>query len=268
MTIRIRKSLALLRFELGTHYRFPIVESVIAFVLGLSLVVIIASAQDLHLSITHGPAWNGSEQADYFLEIARTTAVSVFSVTGDLLSYVVAFVVPMIVGFNLGKGIENGFAETTVSYPVSRRSLIAVKAAALISLVLICGLGIPFLCNLLFIPSEKPADSFLLVAFSFSAYTVLVASTSLLLSIIGRRASASAVGGTAMWLLLLLIVSTTDRYPLVRGIINPVQIASDYLFRGTTGPLFADVLISSAMCLLLGVLVLVACILLFERADL
>jgi hypothetical protein len=129
----VRTLLAVCSLESDLSYSFPYVEGIVVIFLFTAFIsVFSAVAGGPYINIRPGLAWNTTQSVATYEEYRNTMAASVYGVSALGFSYILAFLVPLLTTFTLTGHFEDGTLPTYLSYPISRSSLLLVKASMMI----------------------------------------------------------------------------------------------------------------------------------------
>jgi len=268
MRNKLQEYLALFRLEWAAFFHFPVVEGIfsvlflIAFVFTSGL-----TGRNPGISIDSIPTWDGIVVYEYYIEyVLRITTSSLGSIY-TVFTFVSVFLISIVTAFNLGKSLEDGFAQTNLSYPIGRKVYITTKIVLLLLILITCSSIAVLSAIYIFIPGPKPFSSVLLFFISYCLFLLVVTSCVILIAIAIKNTSSTLIGGISIGSSFLIISNVVEiSYPIL-GIINPVKLTIDYLYGGLEAPLILDVFIGWFSSVLISIVLLILSYFLFEQED-
>ncbi len=268
MRNRIREYVALCKLEWSAFYQFPTLEGIFALLLGIAFLFTSAiTGRDPGISISPFPVWDGGEVYEYYLEYVMDITTSVLGIIFTLFAFVFVFIASLMIAFNFGKSLDDGFAQTCLSYPVSRKGYVATKLVMFLLVFLLLSFIAAISSIYIFIPGPKPITAMVLFFISYSLFTLLVTSCIVLIAILTKNAFSTIVGGTGIWMGFLLLGSLSEIPAVVLSILHPVRVIIDYLNGGTNAPLITEVYVGWIVSLLASIFLIIFSFAVFERDD-
>lgn len=265
---------ALLRFVFSTSLRFPIPEVLFSLFLFVSCYQMLSSVFfGIFLHIEPGPSWVGDSWLEDLAILIETAPVSALAHMLPIIHYVLIFLLPMLIAFNLGGSHESGLLRSLLSIPITRRIYLLFTGGITILLTgLATSLG---LIVARFISFPQPIDWGLvfLMMTSVWTYVLLVGSGSILLAIVLRSAQSSSFSSIGLWFLVMVVGLFTSLPLVIKGVLNPILITSSYVTGSPYARLFGeivfnDVIVSLMGATVVGIILLIIGLVVFERVEL
>lgn len=264
----VRTLLAIYSLESDLSYSFPYVEGIVVVFLFIAFTSVLSVfGEGPGVLIRPGPAWNATQSVAFYEEYRNTMAASAYGVSALGFSYVLAFLVPLLVAFTLAGRFEDGTLHTYLSYPISRSSLLLVKTSMMIIVV---GLSttVSALSVVLFFSRNVAVDAaIILLLAALWSYIVLLTCATTLVGVISKNAGATAIVGVLLWYFLTIIVAMPLLPAIARDVLNPILAVTSSIGSGVPGLHIGEALIGIGGASLIGVLVLIASIIVFERSE-
>ncbi len=259
---------AIASLDWGISFSFPTPETIVSVFVFLSVGICLGAQMfDPYISIIPGSGFNGTILSNYYLELAQREASNALMIIMTMATYTVAFAIPLLISFSLAASFENGLLETLISYPISRKTLLVTKAAIIVILLASSFFLTAVISIGAFYLGRIPVIELILFVIAFLAVCLSITSSAILLAVASKRVGISSVGGIGIWIAVLFISSTSAEFRLTDGILNPVQLIARYLNGAgelvTSLDMFAGLLGS----LLLGLILLVVSVFVFEEVD-
>ena len=272
---KFRRLRSLINFELDVTFRFPLIELLFIFIISLTVIGIYGQI--------HPPSFyivSEYDVSEYTIErlIQRVTDADILliSLPINILTLILYGLIPLIVSFLIAYDFESNLFKRYISYPIRRHEILVLRFILIWTLICLpttVGIVVP----LLSIGVVNNPSTILAILASFYIATFLVTSISVLLAILTRKTSYSALGGLGLFSLLL----TASYIPnesyfingFIRGLCNPVYVTTQFFsgnlgFGGIFGELTTnDVLYSNIGSILLGVCMLILALLVIRRMD-
>ena len=252
------KTRAFLSLEIKSFYRFPIVECFAGVFTLLALLNVLSVG-----SVTDFDVESPANLAGFLQSAASMLLyLSVFPFT-----YLLVFLVPVLVSLVIAKPFEDGTIRTILTHPIKRSSLLLTKI--LITVVLPgTATTIALLLAIQFGFGIQPSVSQVaLLIGSIWVFILSVASVTTLLSVISKKAATSATGGVVLWYSMIFLAGLYGFPETARHVINPLSAALAYVLGGDGAPLLADVLVGLLGALSMAFVIIVVSIALFERSE-
>ena len=198
---------------------------------------------------------------------SRRGLALVYSLKVSFIAF--SFLMPMVIAFSFSRFFEDGTLRTILSYPIARTHYLLTKSIILLALTFIFSLISGMFWIVLWFPFGTGIEYlFIILISAFASFLILVSSL-ILLSIISRKISTTAIVGLSVWgVLMYLIEFTRDVIPLeVIEIMNPLKIAEYYVTGYPLELLIFDVGISIATSITLSFVCLLIAVFLFKRTE-
>jgi ABC-type transport system involved in multi-copper enzyme maturation permease subunit len=265
----VRTLLAVCSLESDLSYSFPYVEGIVVIFLFTAFIsVFSAVAGGPYINIRPGLAWNTTQSVATYEEYRNTMAASVYGVSALGFSYILAFLVPLLTTFTLTGHFEDGTLPTYLSYPISRSSLLLVKASMLI-IVLGLSTTVSALSVVLFFSRGVPLDTtIILLLAALWSYVVLLTCVTTLVGVLSKNAGATAIVGVLLWYVITMIVATPLLPDIARGVLNPILAVAASVGSGAPGLHIGEALIGVGGASLIGLVALIVSVIVFERSEL
>jgi len=183
-------------------------------------------------------------------------------------------IVIVLVSFTAAKSFEDGYIQTLLTYPVERVTVLLVKVICVI--IIPAGLlTSSYLFAILFIIPQAPLlgpVSIMLLGVWISI--LLFATLSMLVAVITKKVSATAIFGLAFGIVIPLLLNNPAFPNIVRVALNPFDAAyryitnhSTYLMLGTEMTPLIDLQIGFGISLMISLVLLVFTLWLFTRSE-
>jgi ABC-type transport system involved in multi-copper enzyme maturation permease subunit len=263
---------AIVRLVLSTTFRFPILEGLLViFSVVIGYLMLFSDYYGMFFIIRNVPMWDGSELLEDLSFLVETVPTTTFASTLFSLSYLIMFLLPMLIAFDLGGGLESGFLRTLLSYPISRNTfLICIGGVA----ILLTGFASSLSLISLILLFPQPFDWFQVALHMCSlwSYVLLVGSSAVIISIIFRSARLAILGSIGFWFVILFLSLFSGVDLRLLGFLNPILMSVSY----TTGNpnahifgeiMFSDVILSLIGSILFGFGLFLASLVLFRRTE-
>ena len=265
MKQKLAKLMAQFEIEIGMSYRFPVIEGFAAliFLTPIWAAVLLWQAVDIL-----------PDALEYFL-------FAEFGFSGMHLATLMAgwaesfsIIVMVLVSFTVAKSFEDGYIQTLLTYPVERVTVLLVKTICVI--IIPAGL-ITFSClfAILFIIPQAPLIghvSIMLLGVWISI--LLFAILSMLVAVITKKVSATAIFGLAYGLVTPYLLNDTAVPNIIRVALNPLGAAyryitshSSYMMFGTEMTPLLDIQIGFGISLMISFIILAFTLWLFTRSE-
>ncbi|MHA1288602.1 MAG: hypothetical protein ACTSPB_14450, partial [Candidatus Thorarchaeota archaeon] len=190
------------------------------------------------------------------------------------MTLLMIIVIPLLSAFRVAASLESGLIRTLLTFPIKRRDLLILKGLEILMLVVLPVTAGALIGIVLVDWFAIGLDSFLLLlSFWSMAFTILT--SSLLLSVTTGSAAKTAFSGIAIWIVLYFVAALTKIPVLLRGVLNPVNLAISYSKDSPgasfglpfEGMVFSDVWGSIVINLLIGLFLLLMSIRSFRRVE-
>ncbi len=271
MMKKLRRLKSLINFELDITFRFPLIELLFTFVISLTIIGIYSQIQTPSLYIVS--EYDVSEYAvERLIRRVADADILLISLALNILTLITYGLIPLIVSFLITYDLESNLFKRYISYPIRRHEILILRFIIIWTLICLpttIGIVIP----LLSIGVLNNPGTILAILASFYIATFAVTSISVLLAILTRRTSYSALGGLGLFSLLLTVSYISNESFLIRGVCNPVYVTTQFFsgnlgFGGIFGELTSDdVLYSNLGSMLLGVCLFIIALLVIRRMD-
>ncbi len=250
---------ALFKFELDVSFPFPRIELLLIFLISLAIVGVYSQFRLVGIYLV--PELDISQ--DSITEVLhKLEDIDIFHISAPLnaLTLVLYGIIPLMVSFQIAHDFESNLFRRYISYPIGRIEIILIRIFIIWALT--CGpstLGIIIPYFLLGGGNNFIVFIILLVAFNISV--IFVISVSVLIAIITRKSSYTALGGLSLTSLFLFVSYFITYQPaILRGILNPVYLSTAF-FQGYAyiGVFVYEILPMDLLYGLLGSLLLGIC---------
>ncbi|MGD2072355.1 MAG: ABC transporter permease subunit [Candidatus Thorarchaeota archaeon] len=269
----LKRVRAIFELELDVSFPFPSAEAIFITLTILTSFLIIQQGFKIGFTIFPTSHWMVQFELDRVMEYV--SHADLYSLSMPLINLIVLLMalIPLLSAFRVAGQLENDMFRIILSYPIKRRHLLIFKGIQ-ITLLTCVPITIGVLFILLLFNSMSIGISGIVVLMAFWSLFFAILSSSFLLSIITRSSAKSAIGGMAVWFTLLIVALFTHLPTVLRGILNPVNLAM-YFFTGMNvygyqfeEVVFLDILVSIIGTFLLGFITFLLSIRLFEGVEL
>ena len=161
----------------------------------------------------------------YSTSVTSNTAYDVTSSALSTLLFVFIILILKNIAYGLGSDIEKGIAQTYLSYPLKRRSILSAKLLSALGVSLMLFLGVQILSLYILAPDVVvPQLGTVLLTYAASlCYPLLIAGIILLVTVILRRGNSALILGIMFFFLL----------EIVQNLIAPMTTAAQLSESGT-----------------------------------
>lgn len=265
MRQKLAKLMALFQIEMRMSYRFPVIEglAVLIFLSPIWAAVMIWQAVNIRPDTL---------EEFLFAEFGFSGKHLATLMTG--LTQWLPIIVIVLVSFTAAKSFEDGYIQTLLTYPVERVTVLLVK--------IICVTVIPAglmtftsLFAILFVIPQSPLlghVSIMLLGVWISI--LLFAILSMLVAVITKKVSATAIFGLAYGIVTPYLLNDTVVPNIIRVALNPFGAAyryitshSSYMMFGTEMTPLLDLQIGFGISLMISLVLLVFTLWLFTRSE-
>ncbi len=223
---RVRNLRASLEYEFETNYRFPVLEGIVAIIIMVS----VASALDLAVRYVNiiqtwpsDPDYATANMGFLFSSV-QAHSLQVFGLSAYRVTLFLAFLVPLLIAYNLARGFEEGTFQTLLTYPIPRMRLLLFKTLIPIGIIgLTTNLAI-LLTVLLTVPGQYSGLTLLALSLGFWAHVVLMVSVMTLISVFLKKTLPTALAGIGIWYGFSLVLATPDFPQAITSFINPIIV--------------------------------------------
>lgn len=253
-----KKALGLLRLEAGSSYRFPIVEALTA------ICVFIAFNNALSAGF---PVGFRVEMPEDLLPVLEQQVSAIVRRTIGAFAYLLVFVVPMITSFTVAKCFEDGTFQTLLTYPTKRSTVLGTKVS--IALLLPATMSTLAATSAIYLtsPLEPHIDEIILLNAALWLFVLLLTSVTTLMSIVLRRAAASAIGGAGLWFSVATLMDSGGVSGIAKSLLLPLSAASNFILQEGAITI-TSLLVGFAGSLVITAVSFALSFLLFERSEL
>ena len=161
----------------------------------------------------------------YSTSITSNTAYNVTSSALSTLLFIFIILIFKNIAYGLGSDLEKGTAQTYLSYPLKRRSILSAKLLSALGVSLMLFLGVQILSLYILAPDVvTPQFGTVLLTYASSlCYPLLIAGIILLLTLILRRGGSALVLGIILYFVL----------EIIQNLITPITTAAQLSEFGT-----------------------------------
>lgn len=180
----------LIKLESSIHLPIPIIE--------LRFILLIAVSFFLFCSATTGTNLRDIKTFDLQNALLYPFGISVLNTTARTLLFLEAIAMSMLISMSMAGDLNSGFAETMLSYPISRKELLTSKAILYLAILVATNI-IAISLGILFSPFTYPSwviGLYLIIAVAKSFFII---SSALLASITFKKPIPSAMVLTFFW---------------------------------------------------------------------
>lgn len=266
----IRTAKELVRVELTVSYSSVLLIGLFVII---SILTGLATIYEAHSPILFNrdlnAPFNGPNDVQLYLgvfsEVREYALIYSFRVTSAALS----FLMPLVISFGLSKFFEDGTMRTLLSYPVSRTQYLMTKSSILLAISFLFPLISSLFWIFLWFPYGTGIQGLsILVLAQFASISFIVASL-ILISVIFRHVSTSAIVGLSMWgTLAYATMYLTDILPIwLIQVTNPIRTAELFLIGYEFDLVLTDVVLSIAAAFGLSLLCLFLAVAIFKRTE-
>lgn len=258
MNAKLKRLKAVLLFELDIHYSYPLLESIVFFMLVLSFYYILGSGSFYQFYVIPSSLYGGQEIAASLVLWTEEHAFRTMAGTCYSISFVLAFFVPTLAALSFGRDMDTGIFRTFLSYPINRQHLFLVKESMILAST--CGAS-SIACILALIIFEPGSiswglTSLCLLALWTPALIVSVATSAI--AVLSKSLSASLFGGVALsfGMVTIPLLFGSMGYVLM-AILNPQSLFQIYIFNDYSSSILQTLLAGFIVSLVIGVFLLV-----------
>ncbi|MHA1929699.1 MAG: hypothetical protein ACTSV2_14095 [Candidatus Thorarchaeota archaeon] len=265
MKQKLAKLMALFQIEIRMSYRFPVIEGLAALIFLTPIWAAVAIWQAVSIS---------PDALEYFVYAEFGFSGKHLATVMTGVSQWLSIIVMVLVSFTAAKSFEDGYIQTLLTYPVERVTVLLVK--------IICVIIIPaglltssYLFAILFVIPQSPLIVHVSIMLSGVGISILLFATlSMLVAVITKKVSATAIFGLAYGIVTPLLLSDTAVPNIIRVALNPFGAAhryitnhSNYLMLGTEMTPLIDLQIGFGISLMISFALLAFTLWLFTRSE-
>ena len=265
MKQKLAKLMALFQIEMRMSYRFPVIEGLAALVFLTPIWAAVSSWQRVSISPDTLEYFNFAEFGFSGMHLGNL----MFGLTQWL-----PIIVIVLVSFTVAKSLEDGYIQTLLTYPVERVTVLLVKIICVI--VIPAGLmTFTSLFAILFVIPQSPLlghVSIMLLGVWISI--LLFATLSMLVAVITKKVSATAIFGLAFGIVTPLLLNIPAVPNIIRVVLNPYDAAYRYIANHSTNMLLGieltpliDLQIGFGISLMLSLALLAFTLWIFTRSE-
>jgi ABC-type transport system involved in multi-copper enzyme maturation permease subunit len=265
MKQKLAKLMAQFQIEMRMSYRFPVIE-------GLAALIFLTPIEAAVLT------WNAvsinPDRLEYF--VFAEFGFSGMHL-GNLmfgLTHLLPILVPVLVSFTAAKSFEDGYIQTLLTYPVERVTVLLVKIICVI--IIPAGLlTFTSLFAILFIIPQAPLlghVSIMLLGVWISI--LLFAALSMLVAVITKKVSATAIFGLAFGIVTPILLNNPDIPNSIRVALDPFGAAYRYIVNHSNYSMFSnevtpliDLQIGFGISLMISLVLLAFTLWIFTRSE-
>ncbi len=268
MRKKARTLLAVCSLETDLSFSYPYIEGVVVVFLFIAFSsALSAFGPGPYVYIKPGPAWNATQSIAIYEEYRNSLAASVYGVSALGFSYVLAFLVPLLTAFTLAGRFEDGTLHTYLSYPISRSSLLLVKASMMI-VVLGLSTTVSALSVVLFFSAGVVIDTtIILLLAALWSYVILLTCITTLIGVVSKSAGATAIVGVLLWYVITLIIAMPLLPDIAQTVLNPILAVAASVSSGVPELHIREALIGISGASLIGVIALIVSVIIFKRSE-
>lgn len=265
MKQKLAKLMAQFQIEIGMSYRIPVIEGLAAFIFLPSIWGTVAIWKTV---------WINPDRLEYFV-------YAEFGFSGMHLGTCIAgltqwlpIIVAVLVSFTAAKSFEDGYIQTLLTYPVERVTILLVKIICVI--IIPAGLmTFTSLFAILFVIPQAPLiDHVSIMLLGVWISILLFATLSMLVAVITKKVSATAIFGLAFGIVTPILLSNPAVPNIARVVLNPFDAAygyitshSSYMMFGTEMTPLIDLQIGFGISLMISLVLLIFTLWLFTRSE-
>ncbi|MFW9787590.1 MAG: hypothetical protein ACFFE2_02280 [Candidatus Thorarchaeota archaeon] len=249
---------ASLEYEFEVNYRFPVLECIIA------IVVFVSVASSLDLAVRYADiiqTWPNEPEFAYsnmmfVFDRVQEHALYVFGMSAYRVTLVLAFLVPLLIAYNVARGFEEGIFQTMLTYPIPRRRLLLFKTLIPITIIGVTTTVALVLTVYLAIPGVYSISALFALSLAFWAHIILMVSVMTIISVFLKKTLPSALVGIGIWYGLSLLLATPDFPSGITSFINPIILVMNMRVYGNIQELYSNVMFSIIVTFIVGLTML------------
>jgi ABC-type transport system involved in multi-copper enzyme maturation permease subunit len=265
MKQKLAKLMAQFRIEMRMSYRFPVIEGLAALIFMTTIWAAVRIWQEASIS-------PDTLERFIFAEFGFSRIHLGTLMFG--LTQLLPILIPVLVSFTAAKSFEDGYIQTLLTYPVERVTVLLVK--------MICVIVIPaglitsyYLFAILFVIPQSPLLGDVSIMFlGVWISIILFATLSMLVAVITKKVSATAIFGLAFGFVTPILLSDPAVPNIIRVVMDPFGAAyryiadrSTYMTLGTDMTPLIDIQIGFGISLMISLVVLIFTLWLFTRSE-
>jgi ABC-type transport system involved in multi-copper enzyme maturation permease subunit len=255
---RVKNLKASFEYEIEVNYRFPILECIIAIIVLVSVASALEQAvRYAHIIETYSaepdyPFWD----MKYLLEDVQEHALYVFGFSAYRVTLILAFLVPLLIAYNVARGFEEGTFQTMLTYPIPRKRLLLFKTLIPIFVIGFTTSVALTLSVLLTMPRAYSFLALFILSKAFWAHIILMISVMTLISVYLKKTLPSALAGIGIWYGLSLLLSTPDFPVAITSFINPIIVVINTRAFGNFEEMISTTIFSVFATMIIGLVML------------
>ena len=267
MHSRYKSIVALAKLDFACTYRFPVLEIMCAFLLYIVYMAGAMMSFSSTVYIGRYPGWNGTPPSENLINFFEGT--SKFALGNMLYGLMtpLVIIIPLLTALSIARCFEDRTVHTLLTYPVRRFTLIGVKAI----LVVIVSGTITTVASVaalnLFFPQDITADAVLMLIGAIWLQIFLLVSVGSLFSILTKRVSVAALGAIGFWYSFQALVTMGSIQGTVLYVMSPLIAVATTIWDAEVAPSPVDLPLFLIQSMILGLVLLVISLVLFEKSD-
>jgi len=264
---RYKSIVALVKLDFACTYRFPVLEIMCAFLLYIVYVAGAMMSFSSTVYIGRYPGWNGTAPAENLVNFFDGT--SKFALGNMLYGLMtpLVIIIPLLTALSIARCFEDRTVHTLLTYPVRRSTLLGVKA---IIVVIVSG-TITTVASVavlsLFFPQDITAGEVLMLIGAIWFQILLLVSVASLFSILTKRVSVAALGAIGFWYSFQALVTMGSVQGTVLYVMSPLIAVATTIWDAEVAPSPVELPLFLIQSMILGLVLLVISLVLFEKSD-
>jgi ABC-type transport system involved in multi-copper enzyme maturation permease subunit len=258
MKTRFKQIISLLRIEFGISYRFPIIEGIVAIIFFTIFMNSMTGGRAIHFNV------GDSERYTTYMNYLASNRLYVLL---TLFLNLMIFLAPLLVAIVIAKPLEDDYARTLLTYPISRSKFLSIKAI-LICLIPYGLISTALLSAILLIYPMYPTNfELILVLSSILLFLILQNALSTLIAVVTQNMSATAVAGIGIWFVITIILGIEGMHPVLTTIFHPLKGTLGFIIESTGSPVLGELLLGFSGSVLLSITLFIFSYAIFKKAE-
>jgi hypothetical protein len=262
------KTRSALSLEIDTVYPIPFIEGIVFTLSVLAFFFVSDIGFGIFARISPSPEWNGIPIENLFTGFMNQAFIMSLGRAFNSFTYVLLFIVPVLVTLDIARGLESGFFRTWLSYPIGRRKLLLLKVMIVMILVTLPVNVASVLGALYLEPGVIPVDEIIVLSSALWAFSLMVTSISVILAVLTKSLPVTLFGGVGIpFSLASTALLLRDLPAIIRALFNPLFITMTFTGSNSASLLLENVLLGIVGSAFVGLILLACSVLAFDRME-
>ncbi|MBD3158445.1 MAG: hypothetical protein GF309_06595 [Candidatus Lokiarchaeota archaeon] len=260
MRRRLKEYKATVELVMDSFFHFPLVE----VLTGAFIVIAAYFITGTHLGNSFivpsilGPDYTIEEMNNTLTRSGMLTLGSTLS----NFSFLLAFILPPIIAYSVGRAMETGILRTYLSFPLSKENFLSAIVSIIVGALVVPVIAISLAGTWIFETNLGQVEMATAFSLGFLGFALLCISSSIVLALVSNNTMVTSLLGTGMWLGLLILSRYT---PVESPLLDPISFGMQYLAGVDQAPTLLEVSLAGSGAVLLGIGVLLVALFIFRR---